>query len=222
MDQRKYQKHLREAEGIEIFHTEYTDLDGQQVTQEKFRKVGPIIPRSEVFIKLDATALKGTIGRVVEFDADIWEDDEHGAIISPWGSVGSVVYQVDGRDTTNRVQFYHCDILENYNGQTVLCRAPKKKKAPEPPCHVNKYNQRVTKGSWIVGQQPGRKIAFGKVTRWSHASIWVTVDLESKKPKEICISYPFETFVLPNANDDEMFEQHIMLTVLQGWDGTQK
>lgn len=220
MDHKKYGILLKQCEGIETFTKTSKDWRGNKETFEQMRKVGTIIPPRDVYIKVTATAVKGSIGRVVEFDADYWEGNGDGKVVSTYG--GSVVYEVDGRPKLNRVQTHHCEILENFNGQTVWMKPVRGKPKPKPKYEpfVNKYNQTVNMGDWIVGQAAGKRIAFGKVVRFTHANIWVTTDLESEKPKTIMVNHPKETFVLPRTDDSD-YEKHIMMTVLQGWSGRQ-
>lgn len=220
MNHQIYYKILKQCDGVEKFEQTSKDWMGRIEKHEKLRKVGPIIPTREIFIKVTATAVKGSIGRVIEFDADYWENDENGKVLSTYG--GSVVYEVDGRPKPHRVQTNHCDILGNYNGQTVWVKPVRGKKKPKPKYEpfVNKYNQTVNMGDWIVGQAAGKRIAFGKVVRFTHANIWVTTDLESDKPNTIMVNHPKETFVLPRTDDSD-YEKHIMMTVLQGWSGRQ-
>ena len=91
-----------------------------------------------------------------------------------------------------------------------------KKKAPqeEIPPHVNKYNQPINKGDWVVGLGTSKTIYFGEVTRWSKSSVWVNPTPSVNGSSIDCITRPYESLVLPTGVE---YEETVIMMALRGW-----
>ena len=184
----------------------------------------PVTIPDNVFVKVTATATKGSVGKLVAVEFAHWGADtqnkEYHNRITSYDT--TFIYQVEGRKGTNRVKNGHAQLYLNYAGPTVFKRTdPSKKPKVTIPEHVNKYGQTIRVGDYVAGIGARKTLYFGKVTRYSKSSIWVkSVGDHGSQKGEHCINTPKETFALPTA-DDEVFEQEIMMMVLKGWSGYQ-
>ena len=173
-----------------------------------------------VLIRITGTATKGTIGRLVdmEFEEYRWGDYDD-EIYSSSNAIRFII-QVDGRDGTNRIIGDHAEILfsHEHNGLTRYERNVKKKQKIEIPEHVNKYNQKVRMGDWVVGLGFKKTIYFGQVVGWTKASILVNHTPSVKGSKHEAIRIPKETLVLPGGID---YESAVTMMALGGWQGNQ-
>ena len=214
-------KHLRKIletslSGIEIKDSEFEDSQGRLVTRRDYVVTDKVEPADDQYVKITGTVKKGTIGRIVGIEPEIWGDNTAGL----WRA--KIIFQVDGRPNPSRINSDHCEYLPNYNSTTQWV-IKKPDDLPFFPPHVNKYGQTINIGDWVVGLMLAKKIAFGKVVKWSHASVWVEIPQENAKPKRSCISIPYQSIVLPDFDDeDNTYNQHTLMMVLQGWDGEQK
>ena len=167
------------------------------------------------YVQVDATLTKGTIGKIV--GVDFGERSSYNVRygtdeVSPTDM--TFIYQVEGRETTNRIVHYHATVLDgDYSGRTRWIRS-KGKKTTDLPVLINKYKQALEIGTWVAGCGAGRILHFGQVTRYSKSSVWVNPTPSLPKSKENCINRPHETLVLPEGMD---YEQTVTMMVLSGW-----
>jgi len=164
-----------------------------------------------VYIKIDATACKGTIGKLVDIEFVTWEAGER---IRDWGM--TYIIQIEGRKGTNRIVQWHSTILENHDGTTKYVRNVKKHVQEEIPVHVNKYKQPILEGDWIVGIGRGKKLHFGQVVRWTKSSVMVNPTPTIPNSKSIAITLPDQSVKLPEGPD---YEQMVTMMALRGWTG---
>ena len=165
----------------------------------------------DVYIKINGTATKGTIGHLV--DIDFHQMPGHrDRPVGGWDT--TFILSVDGRPNVSRIQQTHADILANHDGTTKFVRNVKKHLQVEIPPHVNKYMQQLNKGDWAVGLGTRKTIHFGQITKWSKASVYVNPTAEIKGSTHYLISHPRECFKLPEEVD---YTQLITMMILQGW-----
>jgi len=201
---------LRRCGGIKVTKTTVPRNNGTSWIRTQYFLDGDFVVPDDVFIKIDGTACKGTIGRLVDIDFSSHRSNNE---VTAYDI--TFIIQVDGRAKTNRITHWHAVILEDHDGSTKYVRNIKKKEEqPVIPPHVNKYNQPILKGDWVVGLGTAKTIYFGEVTRWTKSSVFVNPTLEVKGSKDKCITVPHESLVLPAGVD---YEQMVLMMALGGW-----
>lgn len=164
-----------------------------------------------VFVRIDATACKGTIGKLVDIEfADCRTDGR----VHDWGM--TYIIQIEGRKGTNRIVQWHSTILKDHDGTTKYVRNVKKHVQDEIPVHVNKYNQPLREGDWIAGIGRGKELHFGQVVRWTKSSVMVNPTPSIPKSKSVAITLPEQSIKLPEGPD---YEQMVTMMALRGWTG---
>ena len=202
---------VAECGGIRRTSTRKTNYSNQDYEYIQFFKTGDIVVPDNVYIRIDSTATKGTIGKLVniEFGYCSAEGEVHTHMMT-------YIIQVDGRKGTNRIVRYHATILENHNGTTKFVRNVKKHNNEAIPVIINKYNQPLLEGEWVVGLGMGKSLYFGVIVRWSKSSVWVNPTPSVKGSKNNCINRPHESFILPDGPD---YEQMVTMMAMKGWTG---
>jgi uncharacterized membrane protein len=177
---------------------------------------------NNIYIEVLATAVKGTIGRVVDIDFKITvKTDNHGKKIMVLNEYGSkFIYEVDGRKKTSTIPFHHSKILTNHNGTTKWVRNVKKKPKVRNP--INKFKQELQQGDWVIGVGSGaaadKPLQIGRVTRWTDINVWASMNYDAPKNEreEFRFSSIKQTFLLP-SNDYHI--DALMIAIVKGWNG---
>lgn len=177
------------------------------------------MPEGDIFIEITQTATKGTIGRLVDFEVEVYGERYPEYTNQPANKIlsydGTLIYEVDGRKQRGRINESYAKILVGHH-QTQYVRNVKKRVQEDIKNPVNKYKQELQKGDWVVGVMPGKRLGIGRITRWTKHNVWATQsdDLDDKS-QEFKFDSISETFTMPN-------DEHVQLltfAVLAGWNG---
>ena len=202
---------LKRCDGVKVTEkTVQSNFGNGNYVRRDFFKTGPIVVPDDVYILIDATATKGTIGKLVGLEIKTYGPDDK--LVS--SSSGTYIIQVENRAGTNRIPVYHSTILKDHDGSTKFVRNIKEHEKVELPLHVNKFKQTIHVGDWLVGLGAGKIVHFGQVTRYGKSSVWIRNTPSIEKSKEDCITRPLESFVLPEGVE---YEQLVTIMILSGW-----
>ena len=212
---------LKSCDGVRYTSEEKSSNFGRTWTEEKFYKTGDVKVPEDVFIEITQTATKGTVARIVDIEIETYGERYPNSTHHPdptelIGYDATFIYEVDEPKKKGRINSSYAKFLAGKH-TTKYVRNVNKHDKKEVKNPVNKFKQEMNKGDIIVGVSHGKhgRLVFGRITRWTETSVWVTMDDETvKKPKETRMNIA-ETFIMPS--DDHV----AMLTwaIMKGWDG---
>lgn len=203
---------------VETKQAEVSMWDSHPRITYTFFKTGDIeLPDAGIFIKIIASATKGTIAKVVDLEVETWAErypdspnDNPNKIIM-WDT--TLIYEVEGRKQKGRIKESHTKVLEGeHETKYVRDVQTHEKVVIENP--VNKYKQEMKKGDWVIGTRPGKRLGIGRITRWTNHNVWAVAG-EDLNGREFRFDSIKETFTMP---DDEHVKL-LTMAVLKGWHG---
>ena len=161
----------------------------------------------DYYIKIHMTATKGTIGRIIGLDADVYHNDR----ISDYSS--SYIFEVDSRKKPGRIRCNCCYILDDeHDGSTKWVRNVNKHSKKEIKAPITKYKQELQVGDIVIGLQYGSNLCVGKVTRWSNHNVWVN---KYGLNQEVKLYSNSEIFSL--GQDADNVEEAMSFAILSGF-----
>lgn len=212
---------LESCSGVKSVTTTSDDWRGRPITTTEYYKVGEVkLPAGNIFIEITATATKGTIARVVDFELETYgERYDHYAGKPDQNKIitydTTVIFEVDGRKQKGRIKSSYIKTLLGQH-QTKYVRDVKTHEKEEVKNPVNKYKQEMKLGDWVIGTLPGKRLGIGRITRWTNHNVWaVRGDDINDKSKEFKFDSISETFTMP----DDKHVPLLTLAVLKGWEG---
>jgi hypothetical protein len=207
---------LKQCEGVTHTLKEYRNWKGQLDYHDKFylnEDKEFKIPKG-LYVEVTSTATKGTIGKLIDFEYELFSQKGGPAEISTFE--GTLIFEVEGRSKPGRISSSYADIIQGYTGETKWVRSVKKHKKKKVKNPVNKFKQELKKGDWVVGVKPGKKLAIGRITRWTNHNVWaVPHDNLDDTSREFRFDSIAQTFLMPN--EDHVSE--LTMAVLKGWNG---
>lgn len=205
------EKFLSKCGGIQVKTVDF---------RNKLFKVGELeMPKEPMYLKINATATKGTVGRIIGIhfrtfaqanahyegkpnERQVYEHDI------------TFVYEIDGRPKPGSISDKHATVLDGVH-QTAYVRSVNKQPKPEVKAPVNKFKQELKRGDWIFGISQDKRLIIGRVTRWTNHNVWCSTGDVDDKSKEVLMYSIQETFLAP----DDKHLSEITLAVLKGWKG---
>lgn len=183
----------------------------------EFYKVGEITVPDGVYIKINHTATKGTVGKLVGIEANTY-----GELYAGSKSENQIIsyeitylYECEGRKQTGRINSGYTTILPGIH-QTEYVRNVNNKPKEIIKNPVNKFKQEMKEGDWVVGVKKDKTLGIGRITRWTKSNVWAVMGEDlTDKSKEFMFRSIQETFTMPN--DEHV--QLLTMAVLKGWDG---
>jgi len=210
---------LENADGVETKIEESFSRIGQPQSHKYYLKTGDKIVLKkgyEAYIEITRTLMRGTIGRIVGFDIKTYKEKypnnyQMFSSYKPNQLVvhdATIIYEVDGQKKKYRVKASHAKLLPGIYHKTKYIRTkPKPKEKVIIAPHINKFKQTIDNGDWVIGLWC-KKLAIGKVTRYTKSNIWVKIN-----DSELKLDNPIETF---KFDDDANIEQILTFLKLKG------
>jgi|GEM_PF-5902086 len=221
----RFKQLLLDCNGIDKTTIQEKNWKGQPEDKTYLYLTGEefIVPPDQ-FIRIKSTATKGTVAKIVDMELDV--QDERWAKVEGQISEYSatLIYEsIDnkGKKKKGRIQKSYVDFMDPLDPEygnlkyvrNVKSHADKKKEVKNP---VNKYQQELQRGDWVVGVLPRKRLGIGRITRWTNHNVWaVPGDNLDDKSREFKFDTIQETFTMPNSDHTAL----LTMAVLKGWDG---